>query len=136
MSRSGYTYDADQWEYIMYRGAVASSIRGKRGQDFLKELLAALDAMEVKELISGELEVQGQFCMLGVIGKARSIDMSNIDPEASEVVSREFNIADSLAREIVYMNDEGSFGSGEETYGQRWIRSRAWVAKQIIPATV
>ena len=46
MSRSGYSDDIDDnWAHIMWRGRVASSIRGKRGQAMLRELLAALDAM-------------------------------------------------------------------------------------------
>lgn len=35
MSRSGYTDDCDGWQLIMYRGAVASAIRGARGQRLL-----------------------------------------------------------------------------------------------------
>jgi len=46
MSRSGYSDDCDdQWSLICWRGAVKSAIRGKRGQAFLKEMLAALDAL-------------------------------------------------------------------------------------------
>lgn len=57
MSRSGYSedYDGDHWDLIRWRGAVASSIRGKRGQAFLREALAALDAMPEKKLITGDL---------------------------------------------------------------------------------
>jgi hypothetical protein len=130
MSRSGYEDDTEQWQYIMYRGAVKSAIKGKRGQAFLKELLAALDAMEVKELIPGKFESEGRFCMLGVIGNARGIDTSNIDPEDSETIAGKFDVANSLAREIVYMNDEyGFFG---ETCSQRWAKARGWAASQIV----
>lgn len=55
MSRSGYTEDCDGWDLIRWRGAVASAIRGKRGQAFLREALAALDAMPEKQLISHDL---------------------------------------------------------------------------------
>jgi hypothetical protein len=47
MSRSGYSDDHSEWDLIRWRGAVASAIRGKRGQAFLRELLVALDAMPV-----------------------------------------------------------------------------------------
>lgn len=44
MSRSGYNDDCDGWALIRWRGAVNSAINGKRGQAFLRELVAALDA--------------------------------------------------------------------------------------------
>ena len=51
MSRHGYSEDGDSdFPVALYRGRVASAIRGKRGQKMLKELLAALDAMPTKEL--------------------------------------------------------------------------------------
>jgi len=37
-------YDSNNWDYICWRGAVASALRGKRGQSFLRDLLAAVDA--------------------------------------------------------------------------------------------
>ena len=44
MSRSGYIDDMDdRWAAIMWRGAVKSAIKGKRGKAFFKEMLAALD---------------------------------------------------------------------------------------------
>ena len=108
MSRSGYSDDfEDNWAQICWRGAVASSIRGKRGQALLVELRDALDAMPVKELISNKFVVEGSFCALGVVGMARGIDLRGIDPEDADEVARQFNIAKPLAREIVYMNDEG-----------------------------
>jgi hypothetical protein len=37
MSRSGYSDDLENWSLIRWRGAVASAIRGRRGQAFLRE---------------------------------------------------------------------------------------------------
>ncbi len=116
MSRSGYSddgYDEDAWAMIRWRGAVNSAIKGRRGQDFLKEAASLLDAMPVKELIVGELEVSGQFCTLGVVGQARGVDMSKIDTEDREQLSKVFNISEALAAEIMYFNDE-SIGGGRE----------------------
>ena len=45
MSRSGYSDDCDTWPLICWRGAVASALRGRRGQQFLIELRDALDAI-------------------------------------------------------------------------------------------
>ena len=61
MSRSGYSYDIeDNWSLIKCRGAVASAIRGKRGQALLRAMLVALDELPEKRLIAGELIFQGE----------------------------------------------------------------------------
>jgi hypothetical protein len=60
MSRSGYSDDCeDVLAWGRWRGRVASAIRGKRGQAFLKELLAALDALPEKRLVANDLKVTG-----------------------------------------------------------------------------
>ena len=58
MSRSGYHDGIDQWDLIRWRGAVASAIRGKRGQAFLREMLDALDALPEPKLIAHDLFVR------------------------------------------------------------------------------
>jgi hypothetical protein len=135
-------------------------------------MLAALDAMPEKRLVSGVLEVsseidernaqkwvdlfkdpdaahryrehyvakrptsfkEGDVCALGALGKVRGLDMSGLDPDESEGVAAAFDIAEPLAREIVYMNDEGTYR--KETPEERWTRMRAWVESQIIKSTV
>jgi hypothetical protein len=128
MSRSGYS---DDGEHIgIWRGRVASATRGKRGQSFFRALLAALDAMPEKSLIAGELEEPaGQVCAIGALGKARGVDMSTIDPECPEQVAPPFDIAECLAQEVMYMNDE--WGRYDEKPEDRWTRMRRWVAEQI-----
>src|SRR5258708_2686320 len=107
MSRSGYSDDCDdQWRHIMWRGTVKSAIRGKRGQAFLREMLAAMDALPEKKLVASELEANGQVCAIGSVGRARGIDMSKVDPEDYDTVAGTFGIATPMAQEIVYMNDE------------------------------
>lgn len=130
MSRSGYTDDGEQWEFICWRGAVASAIRGKRGQAFLKEMLAALDALPEKRLIAHELEAHGAVCALGAVGKARGLDMSKIDPDDRETVAFKFGIAPALAAEIVFEND-GDFDWKEISPEVRFERMRSWVLSQI-----
>jgi hypothetical protein len=132
MSRSGYVddWDYDQWSQIMYRGAVASAIRGRRGQAFLKEMLAAMDALPEKKLIAHELEQEGAVCAIGSVGKARGIDMKDIDPEDSAKVSSIFGIAESMAREIVFMNDEANH---VDTPERRFDRMYQWIKDQIRP---
>lgn len=106
MSRSNYSDDIGNWALIRWRGAVKSAINGARGQKLLREIVAAMDAMSVKELTAHELEAEGNYCTLGVVGCARGIDMSQIDPEDPEQVSKLFGIAPALAQEIVFENDE------------------------------
>lgn len=130
MSRANYNEDMDDnWSLICWRGAVTSATHGKRGQQFLRDLLAAMDALPEPLLIANELQSGENVCTIGALGKARGIDMSKIDPEDSSTVSGVFGIADALAREVVYMNDEGSFNS--ETHADRFKRMRAWVVSQI-----
>lgn len=117
MSRSGYS---DDCEYLgLYRGAVDRAISGKRGQKFLTELLAALDAMPVKELVAGEIVRDSEHvCALGSVAIARGLDVSSLDVGDGDAVGARFGIAWSLANEC---------GSRNETPAQRWQRMRAWV---------
>lgn len=130
MSRSGYDYDCDEWALIRWRGAVASAFRGRRGQAFLREMLAALDALPEGKLIAGELECNGAVCALGAVGRARGTDMDGIDPYDRETVASTFGIAEAMAAEIVYMNDE--HGPVNETPEWRWARMRSWIEAQLI----
>ena len=130
MSRSGYSDDGeDGWQLIMWRGAVASAIRGRRGQAFLKEMLAALDAMPVKRLVADDLEKDGEVCAIGSVGKARGTPMAGIDPEDYGAIAKAFGISEALAREAMFVNDESWFA--ETTPEARFTRVRAWVAAQI-----
>lgn len=143
MSRSGYNdYCDDDLALGRWRAQVASAIRGKRGQAFLRELLAALDAMPEKRLVKQEFEADGEVCTLGCIARVRGIDMSIFDPEdesVGEEIGPALGIAHQLAREIMWENDE--FYLWDSTRGRirddptepekRWKYMRDWVARQI-----
>lgn len=132
MSRSGYLddYDFEQWQWIMWRGAVTSAFRGKRGQAFLREMLIAMDAMPEKKLISGDLiDADGCACALGVVAQARGIDVSNVDVDDYNSIHVPFGIANSMAREVMWMNDEGTHT--QETPEQRFVRMRKWIVSRI-----
>lgn len=154
MSRSGYTDDYDDADYplALYRGTVASATRGKRGQRFYKELLAALDAMPVKELHAGVFDDpnEGKVCALGALARAKGIDATKFDPEddyAAHVLAAKLDVADCLTRETIYINDEGfrrhyirldhhreheqNWACLLERPDERWRRVRDWVSKQI-----
>jgi hypothetical protein len=132
MSRHGFTDDCDDnLAAGRWAGRVASAIRGKRGQAFLRELRDAMDAMPEKRLISEELvTADGECCALGCVAKARGLDVSMVDPEESEVVANLFGIAECLAREVVYQNDE-AWSRGEMTPEKRWSIVRRWVDEKI-----
>lgn len=160
MSRSGYSDDLDTWDLIRWRGAVASAIRGKRGQALLREIAAALDAMPIKELAAESLvTADGDYCTLGAVGAARGMDLTLIDPEDADQVARSFGVAEALVKEIVYLNDEHvdedrwvdveicgpmrphwpEFGNhrrtvrvpNEQAAEQRWRFMRSWVAQHL-----
>lgn len=133
MSRSGYSDDMDdQWAFIRWRGYVASAIRGKRGQAFLREMLAAMDAMPEKKLIANDLETaDGAVCAIGSVGKARGIDMSALDPEDYSTVANTFGINEKLVQEIVYMNDEAFDNYWCKTPEERFQKMRAWIVSHI-----
>lgn len=131
MSRSGYDDNCDGWGLIRWRGAVASAIRGKRGQAFLKEMLAALDALESKRLIVEVLELRGEVCALGAVGRARGIPMSDVDSYDYSTVTGLFGIPDALAREIMFENDDGGLWT-EPTPEQRFARMRVWAESRIV----
>lgn len=112
---------------------VASAIRGRRGQQLLRELLAALDAMPVKRLIADELVKDGEYCALGVLGAKRGINMHELDPTDGDRVGEAFDIAPCMAQEIVYLNDEEFQTATPE---RRWERMREWVEGMIIKEPV
>lgn len=129
MSRSGYDDSPDNdWSLIRWRGQVASAIRGRRGQAFLRELLAALDAMPVKRLIKNEFW-NGEACALGVIAQKRGLDLISVDPDDYDRLAELLGIAHPLVQEIEWENDEALFHCTPE---QRWHWMRSWVASKLI----
>lgn len=141
MSRSG--YDDEGGDYAnLWRGRVNSAINGKRGQAFLNELAAAMDAMPVKELIQEELiDATGGVCAIGVVCKARGLDVEYVDQYDPPTVGKLVGIASAMAAEIEWVNDEASpytqqadgKWSRRETPAARWIRVRKWVEEHIKP---
>lgn len=133
MRRSDYSEDLEQWDLIRWRGAVASAIRGKRGQAFLRELVEALDAMPEKKLIAGDLQNEkGEYCAMGCVGAARGIDMQNLDVYDHESLAEKFGISDALLREVEFINDDTVYASkDEDADAKRWRVVRRWAASQL-----
>lgn len=107
MSRSGYSDVCDGWALIRWRGAVKQAISGARGQAMLRELVQALDALPEKILAADSLvNADGEYCTLGALGRSRGIDMASIDADDREAVAKAFGVAEALAAEVMYLNDE------------------------------
>jgi hypothetical protein len=128
MSRSWYSEDCDNLG--LWRGAVESAIRGKRGQAFLCEMAAALDAMPVRELVTHELACADGVCAMGAVAAYRKLDVSNLDPGEPDDVAETFGVARALVQEIAFENDE-DFSPTDRTSAERWQRMRRWVAARI-----
>lgn len=146
MGRSGYSDDCTDWSLICWRGAVNSAIRGKRGQAFLIELRDALDALPDQKLCGHDFQrPDGACCAIGAVGKARGIDMTDMDPEGateSGQLTEMFNIANAMVREIEFMNDDDyawwgqKDGESMDEYNdrmdsKRWTRVREWADRKI-----
>lgn len=151
MSRHGFVedWDGDDNSSLMmgrWNAQVRSATRGKRGQRFFRDLVAALDAMPEKRLAPNSLETKdGSVCALGCLARQRGVDVKALelgdpyteDPDEGsewedsdwEKLSEVFDIAPQLAREVMYNNDEAYAKTAEE----RWAKVRAWAARQIRP---
>lgn len=134
MSRSGYSEDycgAENYPAEFFYRAVKNSISGKRGQKFLHELAREMDAMPEKRLIEGDLiDVDGECCAMGVICKARGIDVVGVDETDAEYVGNLIGIAPAMAREIAFENDD-DFSGKTEPPEARWLRMREWVSSKL-----
>lgn len=155
MSRHGISEGDGGWdefdELRMWAATNATerAIKGKRGQAMLRELATALDAMPSKRLVRGSFErrADGEVCALGCLGRARGVDMSELQ-RLAEIAERDeddpyddwgiprtaadaFGVARSLAQEVMYQNDDGALDNTRETPETRWLRMRAWVARQL-----
>jgi hypothetical protein len=130
MSRSGYDDSCNGWDLIRWRGQVASAIKGKRGQTFLKELVDALDRLPAKRLIANDLIKDGEVCAMGAIGLKRNVALEKLDVDDYEGIAEAFGIAHQLVQEIEFINDE-PFSYLEKTPEQRWERVKKWATDNI-----
>lgn len=121
-------------EYGRCLGRLRSAVRGKRGQRFLRDMVAALDVMPVKELYDFG---GGRMSALDAVAAYRGADLSeartaindapNLDRWA-DCASRELDIAPCLAGLAEYNGND--FISGQ-TPAQRWARAREWAVHHI-----
>lgn len=142
MSRSGYSDDCDNLG--LWRQTVRRAIEGKRGQKLLRELEAALIALPNKRLVDYAVAIpeQGEVCALGAVALKRRLDKGMDRTAALEEIAEqfpegceaselcdEFDIAEAMAREITYINDERE---RHETPEQRYDSVLGWVRSKIV----
>lgn len=143
MSRSGYVelHEMEPGQYAMFRGQVASAVRGRRGQRFIRDLADALDAMPDK-LLAGHFVFEacsGLRCALGVALQARGVpvperaaevwDPDDWGADATRAVAEALDIHPVLAAEVVFLNDEAA----APTPRGRWRFMRDWCARHLRP---
>ena len=128
MSRSGYSDECENLQ--LWRANVGRTLSGKRGQQFLRDLRVALDALpEPKRLIAHELKAEtGEVCAMGSVGLMRGLDMSAVDESEPDEVGGLFKISSMMAQEIAYVNDEMGY---RETPEARYERVSKWVNENL-----
>jgi hypothetical protein len=148
-SRSGLisSNDCDHWSYIRWRGAVASAIKGKRGQAFIRELKEALEAMPAKRLIKDELiNAEGEVCAVASVMKARGLDASSVHVDDYDRIAELLGVNAKLIQEIEWENDHArkfyvlpytgyayqAKTHYDESPEQRWKELHGWCEANLI----
>ena len=131
--------DAEPWMEGQQAGALKSAIRGQRGQRLLRDLVAALDALDAPELSAGALEDEttGCCCAFGAVRRYRGAAAVPLyfDPMEADLdpphFAEPFDVAPALAWEVVEVNEGSSDSNMEAARRQRWERVRAWAVKHL-----
>ena len=144
MSRHGYTENGeeDTLAFGRWRAQVANAIRGRRGQRLLRDLVAGLEAMPAdrRELHAVVIDDGEHACALGVVARVRGLDLKDLNPfdddgefldeweiddlHLSDALSSRLDVADQLAREVMYLNDDGPSDPRE-----RWRQMYGWALR-------
>lgn len=132
MGRSGF-YEMDGEDPLAEGRSLAhqrSAMYGKRGQRLLRDLIAALDAMPEKRLVSDVLveKDSGEVCALGCLGKARGLPIETLDPEKHDELAKAFDVSETLIQLVEWTNDEYA-----KTPEDRWRQVRAWAESELLP---
>jgi hypothetical protein len=134
-------YDYEPWMEGQAAGALKSAIRGRRGQQLLRDLIAGLDALPVPELAAGSLEdpETGCVCALGAVRLQRGADTVQLwfDPADPDVdwrnLAEPFNISETLAHAVVSQNEYVTEKNDEYSRRSRWKSVRAWAVSHLLP---
>ncbi len=86
-----------QRRWALQRANTVRQIKSKRGQAFLRELLAALEALPEKKLIEGAIAKGDHVCALGALAMKRRVDAGE---------SRQAVLADLASHNVDPDNDD------------------------------
>jgi hypothetical protein len=139
MSRLYYEDDGDYSLEGLQQGWLRSAIKGKRGQQFLRDLVAALDALPIPELSSGALEDSetGCCCAFGAVRRFRGPDNVQLcfHPEEEDLppsyLAEPFGVSETLAWAVVQANEEMFQGNTEPDRRRRWEVVRSWAVRHL-----
>jgi hypothetical protein len=120
-------------QFDLWQENCERSLRGKQGQEELRQLRAALLALPEKRLIHELLEDEaGGVCAIGAYGKYKGLDLSQFDVDSN---TDEVGIAGGMpalvAWKVVEMNDLEFNRS--ITPEQRYERMLAWIESKLRP---
>ena len=133
-------YDYEPWMEGQAAGAMRSAIRGRRGQQLLRDLIAGLDALPVPELAAGALEdpETGCVCALGAVRLQRgaeavplSFDLDDPDIDWRDL-AKPFDISETLAHAVISQNEYSSKRNDEQSRRRRWQSVRAWAVGNLV----
>lgn len=94
-------------QFELWQANCERSIRGRVGQEELRELREALLAMPEKRLILGTLDdEEGGVCAVGAYARRKGLDLSKYDPDIeSDEVGIEAGMPKLVAWKVVEIND-------------------------------
>jgi hypothetical protein len=95
-------------------------------------MLAALDALPAPRLIESALIEGTDCCAMGAVAMKRGQNVSDVDPYDREDVAAAFGIAEAMAAEIAYVNDDKEWQLHDELPEDRFRRVRKWVVGHIV----
>ena len=138
MSRFWEGESDDPLDWGRYEAAKRSTLRGKRGQAFLRELVAALDALPKPELSEGALGDRrtGCVCAFGAVALAQGESFDDLAKDngnwSPHEVAEWYSISPTLANEIIRANDDWRDGNAADVRQSRWRHVRAWAVRHLI----
>lgn len=138
MSRFWEGESDDPLDWGRYEAAKRATLRGKRSQAFLRELVAALDALPQPELSEGALGDRrtGCVCVLGAIALAQGDSFDDLAKDngnwSPDDAAKWYSISPTLANEIISANDDWRDGNAVDVRRSRWRHVRAWAVHHLI----
>lgn len=138
MSRFWDDESDDPLDWGRYEAAKLSTLRGRRGQAFLRELVAALDALPQPELSEGALGDRrtGCVCALGAVALAQGDSFDDLAKDngnwGPDEAAEWYSISPTLANEIISANDDWRDGNTVDVRRSRWRHVRSWAVSHLI----